>query len=148
MSKLILAVVLGLLAVQQGLASPQAEQFTQAGFTKKTVIGCLVQKSTGAGELVRLMPGPGLVDSALEELGRIEPPQTKEVEVRYVLSLFTGSSEASQKLEVFMDDAGDGYFRKGTDFVVYFFSPGLAKLLREQKEMGPSRGGIGVLRGE
>ncbi len=46
----------------------------------------------------------------MREMKGIEPEQTAVVAPRYVLELFTESSLESQKMRVYVDESGEGYF--------------------------------------
>ena len=126
MIKIVSTLFLLFVILRLGNASPQSDQFEKTGFSKKTIIGGSIQKTS--------IPSREFIDSFIEALQSIEPPKTKLVEHSYILSFLTGSSFESQKLTVFMDLAGNGYFQRGKDSPVYFYSSKLSELLEKQKK--------------
>ena len=69
-------------------------------------------------------------EALFQEMQKIEPARTEVVEPRFVLSLLTGSSFASQQVRVFIDESGEGYFKKGNGEPVMFYSDTLFLTLR------------------
>lgn len=104
-----------------------SQAFEATGFNGRSVMmGTLFDQQTNQ----RFSPTKVECDALLEEMGKIQPARTAVVEPRFVLRLFTGSSLQSQKIEVFVDETGEGYFRHGTSQPVMFYSATLFNSLK------------------
>jgi hypothetical protein len=109
-------------------STPPSETFVATGFNERTVMASTLLDHTN-GQRFDLAKGELL--QVLKEARKIQSARAAIVEPRYVLCLLTGSSFQSQKLDLFVDPTGEGYFRHGTKQPVMFYSPTLYRSLNE-----------------
>ncbi len=105
--------------------------FANAGFDERSILSAQL-KHTGGDTAARPL-SPSELAAVLKELHRINPAKTAVVEPRFAITLLTGSSLESQKMDILIDNSGEGYFRHGRKGEVMFYTSSLPKLLDRMK---------------
>jgi hypothetical protein len=130
MKILLAAITLCLFTGCWTVGSLPSDQFSKTGFTAENVmVGWLRVWDAPTKSFKSLPSSASLTKEAIDALSHAEQPRTKEVDHIYILTLLIGSSLESQKLLVYMDASGDGYFQHGRKRVVYFHSSKLSDAL-------------------